>query len=130
MTDFEGASWDEFIENWTSIAQQLRALRAGPRVRWRRFQRLAIYAKDTHELLGEVVATSPGPVLLYRGGTEDLNCKEDAYMPVKRSADMSVAPVTGDPRQLFMIFGRRKQYPVMGRDIVAALREGCNRLTV
>lgn len=130
MTDFDGLEWDELTDHWPSIAQQLRALKAGPKDRWRRFRLLAIYAASTDELLGEVMGTSPGPVLLYRGGTEELNRKADAYMPVKRSADMSVDPVTGASRQVFELWGRRTRYTILGRTIVGALREKSGKITV
>ncbi|WP_138842760.1 hypothetical protein [Rhodococcus pyridinivorans] len=130
MNDFEGLSWDDLEEHWTDIAMQLRALKAGPRERWRRFSRLSIYVAETHELIGEVISTFPGPVLLFRGGTEELNRKENAYMPVKRSADMSVAPVTGDPKQHFHLWGRRGQHSILGRSIIEALSTKSRKLTV
>lgn len=130
MTDFHGLSWDELSEHWPSIATQMRALRAGPRNRWRRFRLLEIYAQDTNELIGEVIGTSPGPILLYRGGTDEYNNKADAYMPVKRSDDMSVDPVTGADKQVFELWGRRNRYTIMGRDIVRALSEKAPKLAV
>ena len=53
-------------EIYASISAQLRALRAGPRSRWRKFRALELVCGRCGELLAEVMATHPESVLLAR----------------------------------------------------------------
>jgi hypothetical protein len=102
--------WDVFDRHLPDIKTAVAAIRAMPSRRRRPWTLTRVIEKRTHELLAEVFTTTWGPVVAFtdaeHGGTST---------NVRSNSDRdSMAPLTGDPNQEFIIEGRSQSYVTWG----------------
>jgi hypothetical protein len=126
-------SQETFDEHKAAILDALDTLLDNPKSR-RRFRLLALYAKDTGELLAEVFRTNHGPLILHRSrGTANRGRKNYPFPRQGRGlAELVVAPLTDNPDQRFSIMARHSQrvHSLQCSDFRDWIAEGMTRRTI
>lgn len=113
-------SFEEFDENETTIAVEVNTILAAKGKTRSRFRIVALYERETGDLLGEVLRTSIGPVLVCRGidWTEPHDAINGQVTIGYRTPDKytNIVPVTGDDGQYFQIKSPLRWYHLNGDD--------------
>jgi hypothetical protein len=131
--DIGGMNWRTFGENKQAILAALNALMARPKSR-KQFRLLAVYVRETGELLAEVFDTAHGPVIVFRSGRIHHGAEGFEFVRQDRGgANMAVAPLDNDPDQRFPLIASSGQYVFINRDVrrwIAASKQHGKRHTV
>ena len=107
-----------FGNNRPAILAAVNAVMERPKSR-KRFRLLAVYERETGELLAEVFGTVHGPVVVFRSGTVHRGVFGDQDKPDARAefvrqdrgdANLIVAPLDNDPDQRFPLIASAGQY--------------------
>ncbi len=114
----------EFSENKRAILAAVNAVIEKPKSR-KRFRLLAVYERETGELLAEVFGTVHGPVVVFRSGTVHRGVEGDQDKPDPRAefvrqdrgtANLIVVPLAADPDQRFQLIASGGQDTFTNRD--------------
>ena len=111
-----------FRENASQIVAEVRTIRSAKGKTRRRFRIVAIYERSSGLLLGEVLRTSFGPVVVYRTAVmAPAACRDMALVGYRQDRTCpGLEPFTGHPSQFFsMVSTKGNHYPATGADIIA-----------
>jgi hypothetical protein len=115
--DIGGMNILTFSQNKPAIVAAVNVLMGKPKSR-KLFRLLAVYERETHELLAEVFGTAHGPVVVYRTGSVHHSDEGVEFVRQDRgSANLVVAPLDNDPDQRFPLIAAGGQYVFMNRDL-------------
>jgi hypothetical protein len=111
-------SYEVFAENESQIVAEVSMIRSAKGKTRKRFRILAIYEQGSSSLLGEVLRTSFGPVVVYRTalGGESPPAGDGNYLLGYRQGRKypGIAPLTGNPDQYFSMVASKGTAPAEG----------------
>lgn len=106
-----------FSQNRPAIFAAVNAVIEKPKSR-KRFRLLAVYERETGELLAEVFGTVHGPVVVFRSGSVHHGDEGAEFVRQDRgTANLIVVPLDADPDQRFQLIASGGQYVFMNRDL-------------
>lgn len=113
-----GMTYLTFSENKQEILAGLNALMADQKSR-KRFRLLAVYVRETGELLAEVFSITLGPVIVGRSGSIYRGAEDVEFVRQDRGgANLVVAPLDNDPDQRFRLMpSSGGQCTLLNRDL-------------
>jgi hypothetical protein len=122
--DIGGMNFRTFSENKQEILAALNVIMDNPKSR-NRFRLLAVYVRETGELLAEVFKTNLGPLLVGRSGTIHSTGDVEFVRQDRGSANLVVGPLDSDPDGAWRFIGSSGgQVTLWNRDLRRWIVEG------
>ncbi|WP_460358922.1 hypothetical protein [Mycobacterium sp. ZZG] len=118
-------SQHDFAEHGEEIAAQIRTILASKGKTRRRFCVIEVREKSSGHLLGEVVRTTHGLVVVFQTRTLLANGEWSTF---RLERERMTSAVTGDPAQSFRFASRSAQYWVSGETLLPLIESGAPHL--
>ena len=113
---------ETFEKHWREIGLGLELLADHPKKR-KAWRLLAVYEERTDQLVAEVMRTQYGPIVVMRIAVDD------GAEKIEQDSKRNFEPLTGDPKQWWVMTTRHGRYRLRADVIIDCLRTGKTKLT-
>ena len=116
--------WETFEAKWSTIAIASRTIRGAKGKTRRQFRLMEVYETASGELVGEILPTTCGPVVLAWGAELDMTRSAHGGITydyrLARGVDRwALQPFTGDAQELYWLRSHSKRYTLLGEYFAA-----------
>lgn len=126
MNPIGSLDWETFEAQWSTIATEVRTILAAKGPTLRRFRIMAVYERSTDELVGQILRTTLGPVVVAPLPEIDLDRKVEKGTAIvhdfrlARGKDrVGLLPFTGSDLDMYPLRSHARRYPIFCKQFVS-----------